>query len=79
MAPPPASRSAIRRLLSASQHTVCPCHGCRTGGSHSPLQALNHMRKLATPGSVPVQKEYAFEVRNEYELILQYPRSLAHR
>ncbi|CCM04793.1 uncharacterized protein FIBRA_06986 [Fibroporia radiculosa] len=60
---PPASRSAIRRLLNAAQHTACPCHGCRAGGAHNPLQAINQMRKLATPVDVlPVEKEYAFEV-----------------
>lgn len=63
MAPPPASRSAIRRLLNAAQHTACPCHGCRSGGSHSPLQAINQMRKFATPVEAPsMEKEYAFEV-----------------
>ncbi|OBZ76079.1 Hydroxyacid-oxoacid transhydrogenase, mitochondrial [Grifola frondosa] len=58
-----ASRNAIRRLIYAAQHTACPCHGCRTGGAHSPLAALNQMRKFATPvEALPVEKEYAFEV-----------------
>lgn len=59
-----ASRSAIRRLINAAQHTACPCHGCRTGGAHNPIHALQQMRKYATPvESLPVEKEYAFEVR----------------
>ncbi|KZT12773.1 alcohol dehydrogenase [Laetiporus sulphureus 93-53] len=63
MSPPPASRSAIKRLLYAAQHSACPCHGCRTGGSHSPMQAISQMRKFATPVEAhPVEKEYAFEV-----------------
>ncbi|KAJ3525366.1 hypothetical protein NM688_g8410 [Phlebia brevispora] len=63
MAPPPASRSVIRRLIYAAQHTACPCHGCRTGGTHNPLHAINQMRKFATPvNAPPIEKEYAFEV-----------------
>ncbi|KAL4241210.1 iron-containing alcohol dehydrogenase family protein [Abortiporus biennis] len=58
-----ASRNVIRRLINAAQHTACPCHGCRSGGAHNPLQALNQMRKYANPSeALPVQKEYAFEV-----------------
>ncbi|KIP12707.1 hypothetical protein PHLGIDRAFT_123800 [Phlebiopsis gigantea 11061_1 CR5-6] len=61
--PPAASRSAIRRLLNAVQHTACPCHGCRTGAAHNPVQALNQMRKYATPVDMPPpEKEYAFEI-----------------
>ena len=60
-----ASRSVIRRLINATQHTACPCHGCRTGGAHNPVQALQQMRRYATPvETLPVEKEYAFEVRN---------------
>ncbi|KAI5120672.1 hypothetical protein M0805_006961 [Coniferiporia weirii] len=55
-----AKRNLIHRLINASQHTACPCHGCRSatvgqGG------IVNQLRKLATPVDV-VQKEYAFEV-----------------
>lgn len=58
-----ASRSAIRRLIYAAQHTACPCHGCRTGGVHNSLQAIKQIRQLATPtGAPPIEKEYAFEV-----------------
>ncbi|KAJ8454031.1 hypothetical protein ONZ51_g13265 [Trametes cubensis] len=58
-----ASRNVIRRLINAAQHTACPCHGCRTGGAHNPIHALQQMRKYATPvESLPVEKEYAFEV-----------------
>ena len=61
--PPAASRNTIRRLLNAVQHTACPCHGCRTGGAHNPIQALNQLRKYATPVDMPPpEKEYAFEV-----------------
>ncbi|THH33604.1 hypothetical protein EUX98_g578 [Antrodiella citrinella] len=61
---PPASRSVIQRLMAASQHGACPCHGCRSGGSHAgALNVINQMRKLATPvDAPPVDKEYAFEV-----------------
>ncbi|KAH9843866.1 alcohol dehydrogenase [Rhodofomes roseus] len=63
MAHRPASRSVINRLLYAAQHSACPCHGCRGGGAHNPLQALNQMRKFATPvDAPPIEKEYAFEV-----------------
>ncbi|KAI0053641.1 iron-containing alcohol dehydrogenase 1 [Auriscalpium vulgare] len=54
---PPASRSAILRLMDASRHTACPCHG----GAHHLHAPLNHLRRLATPVNV-VEKEYAFEV-----------------
>lgn len=58
-----ASRGSIRRLLNAVQHSACPCHGCRSGGAHNPLQALSQMRKYATPvDAPPPEKEYAFEV-----------------
>ncbi|PSS37343.1 hypothetical protein PHLCEN_2v820 [Hermanssonia centrifuga] len=60
---PAASRGAIRRLINAAQHTACPCHGCRAGGSHNALAAINQMRRFATPvDALPVEKEYAFEV-----------------
>ncbi|KAH8106149.1 alcohol dehydrogenase [Cristinia sonorae] len=61
---PQASRGAIKRLMAATQHAACPCHGCRTGGSHgAALNAINQMRKLATPVEAPpIDKEYAFEV-----------------
>ncbi|KZT68677.1 alcohol dehydrogenase [Daedalea quercina L-15889] len=63
MAHRPASRSVINRLLYAAQHTACPCHSCRTGGPHNPIQALNQLRKFATPVDArPVEKEYAFEL-----------------
>lgn len=59
-----ASRNVIKRLINAAQHTACPCHGCRTGGAHNPFHALQQMRKYATPvENLPVEKEYAFEVR----------------
>ncbi|GJE84391.1 iron-containing alcohol dehydrogenase [Phanerochaete sordida] len=58
-----ASRSSIKRLLNAVQHSACPCHGCRSGGVHNPMQAIQQMRKYATPvDAKPPQKEYAFEV-----------------
>ncbi|EJD48416.1 iron-containing alcohol dehydrogenase 1, partial [Auricularia subglabra TFB-10046 SS5] len=55
------TRNAIFRLMNATQHGACPCHGCRTGaaGAHA-VQGLLH-RKFATPVDLP-QKEYAFEV-----------------
>ena len=59
--PPPASRSAILRLLNASRHTACPCHGCSTARTATgSLQAVMNLRKYATP--VEASKEYAFEV-----------------
>ncbi|KAH9943378.1 alcohol dehydrogenase [Epithele typhae] len=58
-----ASRNVVRRLINATQHSACPCHGCRAGGAHNPIQALQQMRKYATPvEALPVEKEYAFEV-----------------
>ncbi|ETW84060.1 hypothetical protein HETIRDRAFT_381405 [Heterobasidion irregulare TC 32-1] len=57
--PPPASRNAILRLMNISQHTACPCHGCRAAGHAH--QAINQMRRLATPVNA-VEKEYAFEL-----------------
>lgn len=58
---PPASRSAILRLLNASRHTACPCHGCSTARTAAgSLQAVMNLRKYATP--VEASKEYAFEV-----------------
>lgn len=52
-------RSLIQRLISASQHTACPCHGCRAGGSHTGV--VNQLRKYASPVALP-QSDYAFEV-----------------
>ncbi|KZV61019.1 iron-containing alcohol dehydrogenase 1 [Peniophora sp. CONT] len=58
---PPASRSAILRLMNAAQHTACPCHGCRNAGplAHHAIQQMR--RGMATPVDA-VPKEYAFEV-----------------
>ncbi|TFK75912.1 iron-containing alcohol dehydrogenase 1 [Pluteus cervinus] len=57
-----ASRSAILRLINASQHTSCPCHGARSPNhTHSHAQAISHLRNFATPVHA-VEKEYAFEV-----------------
>jgi hydroxyacid-oxoacid transhydrogenase len=48
--------------MRASQHTACPCHGCRTGATqHAGMQAVNQLRKFATPVE-HIEKEYAFEV-----------------
>ncbi|KAF8655289.1 hypothetical protein AX16_003188 [Volvariella volvacea WC 439] len=57
-----ASRNTILRLINASQHTACPCHGCRTA-THAlaQMQSINQLRNFATPVNT-VQKEYAFEV-----------------
>ena len=60
MAPAQASRAAIFRLMHATQHGACPCHG-HLGVHPNPL---NQLRRLATPVERP-QKEYAFEVRCE--------------
>lgn len=59
---PPASRSSILRLINASQHGLCPCHGAGVPYNH-PTSALNQLRKFATPVQHPGNKEYAFEVR----------------
>ncbi len=56
----PAARSTILRLINASQHTACPCHGCRSAAHAGGL--VHQLRKFATPVE-SVQKEYAFEVR----------------
>ncbi|TDL29884.1 alcohol dehydrogenase [Rickenella mellea] len=59
---PIASRSSILRLINATQHSHCACHGCASSKALAPGgQLLNQMRKFATPVE-PVQKEYAFEV-----------------
>ena len=58
MAPVP-SRAAILRLINASQHTGCPCHGSHT--AHNSHAITNQLRRLATPVD-KVEKEYAFEV-----------------
>lgn len=60
MAPTQAGRAAIFRLMNATQHGACPCHGHRS--THAGSSPLNQLRNLATPIEVP-QKEYAFEVR----------------
>lgn len=59
-----ASRNTIFRLINASQHSACPCHGCRSSQAshpHGQMQALNQVRKFAAPVNI-VEKEYAFEV-----------------
>jgi hydroxyacid-oxoacid transhydrogenase len=58
-----AARNTILRLINASQHSACPCHGGRPHvHPHSQFQALNQLRNFATPVE-KVEKEYAFEVR----------------
>jgi hydroxyacid-oxoacid transhydrogenase len=54
-----ASRSAIFRLISASQRaSICPCHASQhTSG----VRALEQLRSFASPVD-HVQREYAFEV-----------------
>ncbi|KAJ7498926.1 alcohol dehydrogenase [Mycena latifolia] len=54
-----ATRSAIARLINASQHSTCPCHGAHHAASHPGV--LSQLRRFATPVNT-VQKEYAFEV-----------------
>ncbi|KJA24478.1 hypothetical protein HYPSUDRAFT_1074679 [Hypholoma sublateritium FD-334 SS-4] len=57
-----ASRNSILRLINASQHSACPCHGCRPSvHANGQLQAINQLRNFATPITT-VEKEYAFEV-----------------
>ncbi|KAF8974566.1 alcohol dehydrogenase [Flammula alnicola] len=57
-----ASRNSILRLINASQHSSCPCHGCRPSmPAHGQLQTINQLRNFATPITT-VEKEYAFEV-----------------
>ncbi|KAG2141699.1 alcohol dehydrogenase [Suillus bovinus] len=61
---PAATRSTIFRLINASQHSACPCHGCRSATHnhvHQGALALNQLRKFATPVQT-IEKEYAFEV-----------------
>ena len=53
------SRSAILRLINASQHSNCPCHGSHT--PHNIHAIATQFRRLATPVE-RVEKEYAFEV-----------------
>ncbi|EAU84782.1 alcohol dehydrogenase [Coprinopsis cinerea okayama7 len=56
-----ASRRSILRLINASQHTCCPCHGHSHVHPHTQLQAISQLRNFATP--VPsIEREYAFEV-----------------
>lgn len=59
--PPAPSRSAIARLLNASKHTACPCHGCRTGTGPT-KHHVNQFRKFATPVEMRPERDYAFEV-----------------
>ncbi|KAJ6485017.1 alcohol dehydrogenase [Mycena vitilis] len=54
-----ASRSVISRLINASQHSACPCHGAHHAAAHPGL--VGQLRRFATPLNA-VQKEYAFEV-----------------
>jgi hypothetical protein len=58
-----ASRNSILRLINASQHSACPCHGCRPAVSaQGQLQSINQLRNYASPINA-VEKEYAFEAR----------------
>lgn len=63
MAPKP-TRAAINNLLNLSRHTICPCHGANAAHHHPPGSIISGLRKYATPIDVPIEKEYAFEVRN---------------
>ncbi|KAJ6539343.1 alcohol dehydrogenase [Mycena capillaripes] len=54
-----ASRSVVSRLINASQHSSCPCHGAHHAAAHPGV--LGQLRRFATPLNT-VQKEYAFEV-----------------
>ncbi|KAJ7700088.1 iron-containing alcohol dehydrogenase 1 [Mycena rosella] len=54
-----ATRSTIARLINASQHSTCPCHGTHHAASHPGV--LNQLRRFATPVTTR-EKEYAFEV-----------------
>ncbi|KAG7443539.1 Dehydroquinate synthase-like protein [Guyanagaster necrorhizus] len=57
------SRNAILRLINASQHSACPCHTCSAATrAHGHAHGLNQLRRFASPGVQPVEKEYAFEV-----------------
>jgi len=57
-----ASRNTILRLISASQHSACPCHGGRLHvPPHGQAQALTQLRSFASPVE-KIEKEYAFEV-----------------
>ncbi|KIJ57033.1 hypothetical protein M422DRAFT_40580 [Sphaerobolus stellatus SS14] len=61
---PRVNRAAIFRLMNATQHGPCPCHGHRGGHAHhnhGTLNAMSQLRRLATPTEMP-EKEYAFEV-----------------
>ncbi|GJJ07159.1 hypothetical protein Clacol_001359 [Clathrus columnatus] len=63
MASTRASRSTIFRLMNATQHGACPCHGHRgSGHHHHHLNPLSQLRKLATPINDLPEKEYAFEI-----------------
>ncbi|KAK0467168.1 iron-containing alcohol dehydrogenase-domain containing protein [Desarmillaria tabescens] len=58
-----ASRNTILRLINASQHSACPCHTCNTTSrTHGHAHGLNQLRRFASPGVQPIEKEYAFEV-----------------
>ncbi|KAL9712713.1 hypothetical protein Ac2012v2_003950 [Leucoagaricus gongylophorus] len=57
-----ASRNAILRLINASQHSACPCHGGRLHAlPHGQTQALSQLRNFASPVE-KIEKEYAFEI-----------------
>lgn len=63
------SRASILRLINASQHTACPCHGARPHlHPHGQLAAVNQLRNFAFPVD-HVQKEYAFEVTTAFPLL----------
>ncbi|KAJ7638810.1 iron-containing alcohol dehydrogenase-domain containing protein [Roridomyces roridus] len=54
-----ASRGTISRLINASQHSCCPCHGAHHAAAHPAVPSL--LRRFASPVNLS-QKEYAFEV-----------------
>jgi hypothetical protein len=70
------SRAAILRLINASQHSSCPCHGSHT--SHNAHMVYNQLRRLATPVE-KVDKEYAFEVWYLLCLLARFTFNLRHR
>src|SRR5258706_4524768 len=66
---PPVSRSAVLRLLNASRHTACPCHGCSTAhAATGSLHAVMNLRKYAAPVEAS-KKETAFEVFSSFCLM----------
>lgn len=70
------SRAAILRLINASQHSSCPCHGSYT--SHNAHMVYNQLRRLATPVE-KVDKEYAFEVWYLLCLLARFTVNLRRR